>query len=271
MPSPFTYCLNTSTIMYQPVMEQIRLAAKHGFGAIELWLRDVQRYVAGGGQVADVAKSVKDHGLFVPNVIAMHGWGDAPEGAYPAALDKCRRSMELAVQLGSKYIVATPPIGPYDLDIVSRRYRDLLAAGKQIGVLPTMEYLGFCKSVYRIDQLLKIVDEANDPAATVVLDSFHTYRGGSEFSDLVKVPIAKVAHYHLDDAPSYVKRELQMDPDRVMPGDGVLDLRREMTWLRDGGYRGCVSLELFNPTLWERDPNELLRVGIERMRMVMEG
>ncbi len=84
MSSPFTYCLNTSTIMYQPaVMEQIRLAAKHGFGAIELWLRDVQRYVAGGGQVADVAKSVKDHGLFVPNVIAMHGWGNAPESAYP--------------------------------------------------------------------------------------------------------------------------------------------------------------------------------------------
>lgn len=270
MSSPFVYSLNTSTIAPQGVLDQIRLAAKHGFGAIELWLRDVQRYVHQGGQVADVAKSVRDHGLVVPNVIAMHGWGNATDAAYPAALEQCRRLMDLAVQLGSQYIVATPPRDACDLGVVSRRYRDLLTLGKQIGVLPTMEYLGFCHSVYRIDQAQQIVAEANDPQATLVLDSFHTFRGGSTFADLTRVPVAQIAHFHLDDAPAYVRRELQMDPDRVMPGDGILDLRAEMNWLREQGYRGAISLELFNPGLWEQDPNVVLQLGMERMRQLLE-
>jgi sugar phosphate isomerase/epimerase len=36
--------------------------------------------------------------------------------------------------------------------------------------------------------------------------------------------------------------------------------------LREIGYEGTVSLELFNPGLWEKDPAEVLAVGIERMR-----
>jgi sugar phosphate isomerase/epimerase len=103
-----------------------------------------------------------------------------------------------------------------------------------------------------------------------VLDSFHTFRGGSSFADMTGVPVAMVSHFHLDDAPAYVKRELQMDPDRVMPGDGVIDLKAEINWLRDNGYRGAISLELFNPSLWELDPNIVLKTGMERMRSLME-
>ena len=270
MSSPFTYSLNTSTIAPTPLLDKIALTAKHGYGAIELWLRDVLDYVANGGTVSDVVKAVKDHGLRVPNVIAMHGWGDAAESEYPAALDNCRRSMDLAAQLGSPYIVATPPRDKADLNVISRRYRDLLAVGKQIGVRPTMEYLGFVHNVYRIDQALQIVREANDPAATLVLDSFHTFRGGSNFADMTQVPVSMIAHFHLDDAPGYIQRELQMDPDRVMPGDGVIDLKAEINWLRDNGYRGAISLELFNPSLWERDPNDVLKLGMDRMRRLME-
>ena len=50
----FVYCLNTSTIEPQPVMEKIRLAAKHGFAGIELWHNDIFEYVEQGGTVDDV-------------------------------------------------------------------------------------------------------------------------------------------------------------------------------------------------------------------------
>ena len=32
------------------------------------------------------------------------------------------------------------------------------------------------------------------------------------------------------------------------------------------GYEGFVSLELFNPDLWARDPLEVAKVGMEKMR-----
>src|SRR4051794_22717221 len=137
----FIYCLNTSTIQPVPLLDKIRLAGKHGFAAIELWLNDVFAYVQAGGQLPDVTRAVTDAGLFVPCSIAMKGWGDASEAEYPAALEECRRRMDLAARLGAKYVVATPPRGPADLAVVSRRYRDLLALGREIGVRPAMEYL----------------------------------------------------------------------------------------------------------------------------------
>ena len=43
----------------------------------------------------------------------------------------------------------------------------------------------------------------------------------------------------------------------------------EIQLLRDKGYRGAISLELFNPLLWEQDPGAVLARGIERMRQLL--
>jgi sugar phosphate isomerase/epimerase len=55
-----------------------------------------------------------------------------------------------------------------------------------------------------------------------------------------------------------------------MPGDGQIDLRAEIKALREMGYNGTVSLELFNKSWWDRDPQETLRVGLQRMRELFE-
>jgi hypothetical protein len=40
------YCLNTSTIKPQSLMDKIRLVGEAGYDGIELWLNDVLEYVA---------------------------------------------------------------------------------------------------------------------------------------------------------------------------------------------------------------------------------
>ncbi len=55
-----------------------------------------------------------------------------------------------------------------------------------------------------------------------------------------------------------------------MLGEGVIDLRAEIGVLRAIGYDRTVSLELFNRELWAKDPREVLRTGIERMRRLLE-
>ena len=41
--------------------------------------------------------------------------------------------------------------------------------------------------------------------------------------------------------------------------------------LREIQYRGPISLELFNETLWQQDPLEVARIGLDKMRQVVEG
>jgi sugar phosphate isomerase/epimerase len=40
--------------------------------------------------------------------------------------------------------------------------------------------------------------------------------------------------------------------------------------LREIGYRGPLSLELFNKALWAKDPLEVAKVGIERLKSLVE-
>ena len=70
------YCLNTSTIKPQALMDKIRLVGEAGYDGIELWLNDVLEHVARGGEVSEVESAIEDHGLIVPSVIAMRQWGD---------------------------------------------------------------------------------------------------------------------------------------------------------------------------------------------------
>jgi sugar phosphate isomerase/epimerase len=40
--------------------------------------------------------------------------------------------------------------------------------------------------------------------------------------------------------------------------------------LKQIGYRGVLSLELFNRDLWKQDPATVARTGLEKMRAVVK-
>ena len=106
--------------------------------------------------------------------------------------------------------------------------------------------------------------------ATLVIDSFHTWNGGGTPDELREIPVERISHWHVDDAPPGKPPGEQVDAERVLPRDGVIDLKAELRLLREKGYRGAVSLELFNPALWSQDPRDVLKRGIERMRKLLE-
>lgn len=263
---PFTLCLNTSTIKPQPLLEKIRLTAEAGFAGIELWINDIYEFVGQGGEVRDVQRAIADAGFVVPCMIAMRQWGEASELEYPLMLDEAKRRMEMAARLGSPYIVATPPRDPCDVQQLIRRYRDLLELGRQIGVKPTFEYIGFFKGATSLSDAWRVVRGADDRDATLILDAFHSWNSRSTLGDLRSIPADRISHYHINDANPNIPATQQTDPDRVMIGDGAIDLRAEIAVLREIGYEGTVSLELFNRDLWQQDPREVLKTGIQRMR-----
>ena len=266
----FVVCLNTSTIKPQPLLEKIRVAAAAEYDGVELWINDVYEFVGRGGEVSEIEKALSDHGLIVPCSIAARGWGDAVGQEYNLALDEVKRRLEMAARIGAPYLVATPPREPCDLEQIAERYRDLLKLGREAGVKPTFEYISFFKSVPRLSDAWKVVQDANNEDATLILDAFHNYNSGSTMDDLRQIPVGKISHYHIDDADPNKPPLTQTDPDRVMPGDGSIDLKAEIEILRSGGYQGTVSLELFNAELWAQDPLDVAKRGRDRLREILE-
>jgi sugar phosphate isomerase/epimerase len=56
---------------------------------------------------------------------------------------------------------------------------------------------------------------------------------------------------------------------RVYPGDGVAPLDEILRSLRAIGFRGFLSLELFNESYWRQPAGTVARVGLAKMRAVV--
>ncbi len=271
----WTYCLNTSTIQPASLPDKIKAAAQAGYQAIELWFSDVRAYQNAFGSLDDLIKMLQDNGLQVPSMIALHGWMDAYGETYIKAMEECKGLLSLAANIGAKRVIASPSMrfepSPLDLDEAAQRFGELMKMGREVGSLPMMEFLGFSPKVSRVDQAWEIVQRVNDPEATVVLDPFHFWRGGSSLNDVPDLTGERIGILHFNDVPAGVPPEQAGDEVRVMPGDGALPLKEIIAEVKQRGYEGVISLELFNRAYWRQDPYEVAKIGLEKMRAVVEG
>jgi len=268
--SNFRYSLNSSTIKPTPILEKIRVAAEAGYEAIELWHADIDIHLEQGGTVEEIRKAVDDSGLFVPTSIMLKGWCEPDGPDADAGIKECRRRLEQAAVIGTPHAVAGPPHGPVDLDFAGERYAELLEIGREYGVKPSIEYLGIAETVCTIESAIHIMNVANDADSTVILDPFHDFRGGGGHEAIAKLTGQQVAVCHFDDAPGTPPANEQRDPHRVMPGDGIIDLNRVVSLLKQIGFNGYVSLELFREDLWERDPLAVAQEGLAAMKAICE-
>ena len=273
---PFRYCLNTSTIRGQKlgVEREIDVAAQAGYQAIELWVSTIQEYVKAGGKLPDVRKRIEDRGLTLENAISFSRWVVDDDAARGQAVEQVKREMDLLAQIGGKRIAA-PPAGATDkpgLDLTkaAERYRVLLDLGDKTGIVPILELWGGSRNLHRIGQCMFVVIESGHPKACMLGDVYHIYKGGSDFDGLRMISPAAMPILHMNDYPADPPRDKISDRDRVMPGDGIAPLTQILRDVRDTGSRAVLSLELFSPAYWEKDPMEVARSGLAKMKSAVE-
>lgn len=258
--------LNSSTIKPTPLLDKIRIAGEAGYAGIELWAVELYQHVGRGGEISEVERALADHGLEVPCFIAVRNWGESEGWEYRLAMDEARRRFELAARLGAPLMVCTPPLQRPGIAGLARGYADLLQIGRETGVRAVLEYISFFASLTNIPDTVAVLDECGDPEGCTILDAFHNWNNRTTLADVRALPLERIAHYHINDAAPGIPSGSQKDPDRVMPGDGVIELKAELGALREKGYEGWLSLELFNEEWWAKDPLETAKTGLERMR-----
>lgn len=267
---PFRYCLNTSTIREQKlgIVAEVELAAKVGYDGIEPWIRELDAYVQAGGSLSDLKKRIADSGLIVESAIGFAAFLHEDAGERQKGLEEAKRCMDLVLQIGGERLAA-PPVGvtnltDLNLHTLSERYRVLCELGQQMGVLPQLELWGFSKTLHRLGEVAYLGTEAAHPSACYLLDVYHIYKGGSSFGGLEMLRGDRMFNFHINDYPADPPWETIADKDRVYPGDGVAPLGNILRTLQQIGYRGALSLELFNPTYWAQDAELVARTGLEK-------
>jgi sugar phosphate isomerase/epimerase len=100
----------------------------------------------------------------------------------------------------------------------------------------------------------------------VAIDAYHVW-WDPDLPRQVARSGSRILSYHVCDwlVPT---RDLVFD--RGMPGDGIIDLRRLRGLVEDAGYRGHCDVEIFSAqNWWKRDPEEVVRICIERHQTVV--
>jgi sugar phosphate isomerase/epimerase len=273
---PFTFCLNTSTIrecQYQgkkvDILADIEVASKAGYTGIEPWINELDAYVKSGGSLPDLKKRISDAGLKVESAIGFAAFLHEDDAERQKGLEEAKRCMQLVHAIGGTRLAA-PPVGVTDkagLDPfrLADRYHALCDVATTEGILPQLELWGFSKTLSRLGEVSFVGVEAAHPQACFLLDIYHIYKGGSDFEGLAMFAGRRMHNFHVNDYPDLPRATIN-DANRVYPGDGVAPLDKIFRTLVDVGYRGVLSLELFNRDYWKQDAFEVARTGLEKTR-----
>ena len=273
-PAPLRISLNVSTIRtYRlPVDQQIEVCGKAGFDGIELWMSDIQSYQENGGSLTDLAAKLKDNNLVLENIIGFAPWAVDDPDRREAGFQQMQREMEMTVSLGGKYIAA-PMSGvnrlESSLNDYAERFLRIIETGKTQGVTPLLELWG-SGALNKLADAVNIIIATGHPDANLLLDFYHLYRGGNSFDSLNLINVARLPVFHINDYPADPPREQLRDSHRVYPGDGICPFEKIIPTMRENGFNGAFSVELFNEEYCRNNTvEEVLATTLEKTRKVI--
>ena len=250
--------LNGATVMTTPTPRSLDIARETGYAGIEA---RTERLLEDAAEVRAIAGIVRPGEVLTLNGVALtvQALGRMDRRLIE---DDLKPRLQICQDLGAPYLLAIPPRAP---GLATRRAilgtRDALELARdradRVGIRLAFEFLGFADCPINSPAIATETVDRID-GVDLVLDSCHWHASGAQPLD--GYPVGRLALVHLNDAPAKPPREIE-DADRVLPGDGVINLKALIQELRSSKYQGPWSLETFNPGYWTEDPEDIARRG----------
>ncbi len=256
--------LNGATIMHSPLAADVEIAAACGYGALEVWAGKLDAYLRErsleelGGRLA--ALGVQPWCInSIENITPRDAAGRAE------IFEELRAKAAIARAIGAPSIVVVPGTAPEGMSRADR-VRDAVEVLRAMSDIAgdvglAFEFLGKpgC-AVPTLDMAIEIVTAVDRDNVGMVIDTFHFHAGGSAIVDLDRVPMDRLFVVHLNGCED-IPREQLTDAHRLYPGEGVIPSGEIMSRLRQRGFDGVVSIEIFRPEYWEHDAREVARMA----------
>lgn len=264
--------INSMTVKAWSLEQLIEGCARAGISAISPW-RDIVQ--ACGPERA--GKLVRAHGMTVTGLCRGGMFTAADAAGRRAALDDNRRAIEEAAAIGAQCLVLVVgglPKGSRDIAGARRQVHEALHAllpyARASGVPLAIEPL---HPMYAADRAcVNTLAQANDlcaelgEGAGVVVDTYHVWWDPDLEKEIARAG-KNILAYHVND---WLVPTADLLLDRGMMGDGVIDLRVIRAMVERAGYRGHCEVEILSAAnWWKRDPDEVLRICIERHQSVV--
>jgi len=109
--------------------------------------------------------------------------------------------------------------------------------------------------IHTIPGTLEFIDAIGEDNTGLLFDSFHWFTSHASIEDILDLTEKQIVLVHINDAPDKPKDE-QIDMERLLPGEGIIDLTGMLGALRQIGYNHFVSVETFGEELPKMHPRD---------------
>lgn len=263
------------TLRQSSLEKDLQFCEKHGYDAIELRLNFIKDYLE-EHSIDDLAAYFQKHHLKPLALNSLEFVTFCNEKEYSQIKEDLTFLCEVGNKIGCDTIVVVPSfnVGDYTIEEIKnesvRVLNDLADYAEQANMRLAFEFVGHpdcCVNTF--DQCDAIIKEVNRASVGMVLDIFHFHSLGSNIEDLKNFDPNKIFVIHIDDADDFPRGYLKENIHRLFPGDGAIDLDQILNTLKDIGYDGAVSVELFRDEYYEWDVEEFIKVSREKTAKVV--
>lgn len=249
--------------------EKLEAAAVIGFDGVEIFENDLLTF---DGSPGDVRRIAEDLGLGIVLFQPFRDFEAMPEPFRRRNIDRAERKFDVMQALGTDLVLVCSSVHAAALDDPARAAADLREMAERAaarGLRVGYEALAWGRHVSRWRQAWDIVKAADHPGLGLIVDSFHTLCLGDDFAGLAEVPGERMFFVQLADAPKLSMDALSWSRHfRNFPGQGQLDVGGFLRAALAGGYRGPLSLEIFNDDFRAAPARMTARDGLRSLIMV---
>lgn len=254
------------------------LVAYHqaGFKNVEIPLSHIRDYLAQGHTVSDVRRLLGMYNLqciggFECEVKCFSPVRQRTEN-HARIVENARLLSEIG---GTNLVVGTdgpknPAACKDPLAHIARTFVELAGKIKGIGVTLCIEF-NWSPIVKSLRTTCEIARHSRMDNVGVLFDPAHYHCTPTKFDQINVENVASIKHIHIDDMQDKPGELSDCNADRVLPGNGCLDLRAIFRQIEKCGYRGYFSIEIFNEKLWAMPVHKAAKLMYESMLKFLDG
>jgi sugar phosphate isomerase/epimerase len=260
-------CISQVTTLPTPFQDDVVSLGQSGWELVELWLPKLETFLE--SKTAAEARALLDaNGLVAAAAAGQTGLLSGTGEAGHALWDQFRRRLDWLAELGRPTLVLSADFPHAPRGESMGRAIEALGQAAELasarGVRVAFEFVSSGRFATSLDTAVALVTQVGAANLGVCLDLFHYYTGPSKFEDLSYLSPANLFWVQVCDL-SGTPRELAVDADRVLPGDGDFQIGPLLDQLRANGYDGPVSVELLNPDLWAIASDRVAPIALQAL------
>ncbi|MBW2712721.1 MAG: sugar phosphate isomerase/epimerase [Deltaproteobacteria bacterium] len=258
-----------STLAPTNFPELVDIAAASGFGGLSLWYNGYEDARKQGMSDEEIKALASEKNLQIPMIEAVTQWLTGDAEAAKAEMDRLFTAGQ-AIGATSACTVFLGPVIP-KMEETVERFGQACDHAARFGISLALEFLPW-SGIPDLATAWEIVKTADRPNGGILLDSWHWYRSGPNEELLRSIPGNKIVCIQLNDASEQAEENAMLDTmnNRLLLGDGDIDLKTLVTILDEIGFQGPVAMEVFNKELKEKPPAEAAKLLGESLRSLLE-